>query len=331
MLACLIADEEDFVSNFAETDVDIYLIGVEGLPFKERVAVLVKRLYRAAKRRGIVATVLRTPCTITLSMRSASGCSLPNIQIVMAPFQDKKHLLSTTDLDCTSFGFDGHSLFTTFEGRDAVAHRCLVVRPDKYCVRGEWSSASRLFKYAMRGFAVVDNGLRPDVEAPDHAVVEALAVEASRALRMHSLCKAEVESQHQTMVAIARDYERKLRATGVHGAYLMLLAQANSGLRELLMFDVPLLPAGLGDRRLLGTVTGCDAMRDDDGYERLRSRGSRKAWKLQVLYPCRPHRTIRCAIWDSIEERDPDAMLDTRSWYDGLNPEHLLKDELQAD
>merc|ERR1712032_146526 len=260
--------------------------------------------------------------------RSASGRLLPNVQIIMAPFQDKKHLLFTTDLDCTSLGFDGHSLFTTFGGRDAVAHRRLIVRPEKYCIRGEWSSASRLFKYAMRGFAVVDQGLRPDVEAPGHADVETLAAKASRALQMRSSCEG--ESQPKTMLAIAKDYERKLRATGVHGAHLMLLAQANSGLRELLLFDVPLLPAGLGDRRLLAMVSGCDAMRDDDGYERMRSGACRKAWKLQVLYPCRPQRTIRCAIWDSIEERNPDAMLDTRNWYEGLDPEHLLRAEPQA-
>lgn len=318
VLACLTADSSDFCRNFAETDVDIYIVGLAGAAFKERAATLVEQLYRSATKRSLKAVVLRTPCTITLGLCRPSGEPLPNVQIVMSPFRTKEHLLFTTDIDCTGFGFDGASLLATPWARDAVAHRRIIARPEKYCIRGEWSTESRLFKYAARGFRVVDLGLRPDVEVPNHPEVASLAAEASAALGVEA---RRVGGGAAPMHALARKFERKLRDLGVNGAYLMLLARLNPGLRELLLFDVPLLPAGMGDKRLLAHLRACDASLMRDGYEglrKLRLGHSKQHFKLRVLYPLWQQCKIKAVLRGAIEEHGPDSHHQVRSWYSGL-------------
>uniref|UniRef100_A0A7S4QSQ9 Uncharacterized protein n=1 Tax=Alexandrium monilatum TaxID=311494 RepID=A0A7S4QSQ9_9DINO len=327
MLACLVADDEDFRTSFAETDVDIYMVGLRGPEFQQRVASVMKDLYRAARSRDLKAVILRTPCTITLSLCGPRGEALPNVQVVMAPFESTRHLLSTTDIDCTGFGFDGDSLFATSLACEAIARRRLIARPEKYSIRGEFSTESRLLKYAMRGFDVVDLGLPPDLEVPEHEAIRSIASEASAALAAKALGEGE---GGLSLDDTAMRFERALRATGVTGAHLLLLAARNPGLQELLLFDVPLLPAGLADEGLLGMLQACDASRRQDGYEHPRGkakgrlpRGSQPS-KLRVLFTSRTLGPIEEAVLDAVEERDPDGTSEARSWYTGLEAEHLI-------
>mmetsp|Transcript_34095 Transcript_34095/g.102823 ORF Transcript_34095/g.102823 Transcript_34095/m.102823 type:complete len:731 (+) Transcript_34095:722-2914(+) len=51
VLACLTADDEEYARNFKETDVDIYVVGLSGESFKERVAELVSSLPEATSAR----------------------------------------------------------------------------------------------------------------------------------------------------------------------------------------------------------------------------------------------------------------------------------------
>lgn len=247
---------------------------------------------------------------------------MPNVQVIMAPFRSTRHLLFTTDIDCTGFGFDGHRLFATPWACQAIAHRRLLARPEKYCIRGEFSTESRLLKYAMRGFRVVDLGLRPDIEVANHGAILSIASEASTALLDKVLKKG---SDTRSMQAMARKFEQSVRATGVNGAYLLLLAGQNPGLQELLLFDVPLLPAGLGDEDLLAMLQSCDVPERQDGYGRLAGVDGSKPCKLKVL--CSSYTAgsnVRMAVLAAIQERDPDGMAEVRSWYNGLKDKDLM-------
>jgi len=326
MLACLIADESDFHRSFAETDVDIYVVGLTGTAFRQRVARLIEGLCAAVRLRGLQAVVLRTPCTITLSLYGGTwGESLPNVQVVLAPFRSTRHLLCTTDIDCTGFGFDGCQLFATPWACQAIAHRRLIARPEKYSIRGEFSSESRLLKYATRGFRVVDLGLRPDIEVPSHDAIRYIASEVQTALLDTAVGQA---NDGRSMDAIARKFEQSVRATGVNGAHLLLLAGQSPGLQELLLFDVPLLPAGLGDEELLMMLQSCDVPYRQDGYGRLQHKAQirgRRPRKLTVL--CNSNTAgciVRMAVFDASQERDPDSMAEVRSWYNGIEDKDLI-------
>merc|ERR1711972_121786 len=331
MLACLVADGEDFAEKFAETDVDIYIVGLSGAAFKERVASLVEELYRSAIAARMRAVVLRTPCTITLSLNGVNGERLPNVQIVMAPFENTYHLLSTTDIDCTGFGFDGDRLFATHWACQAIAHRRIVARPEKYEIRGEWSTESRLMKYAVRGFRVIDLGLRPDLEVPNHNAIKSIAEEASAVL----LEKALGQSKDKTpMEALVRKFERMMRATGVIGAHLLLLASQNQGLRESLLFDIPLLPAGMGDEHRLAMLSKCELSSpvQNDGYGHFLSssrKGHKKPCKLHVLYSEKTRSDIKHIVRKAAVERDPDSFSEVRDWYTGLVCRHPRLEEAQ--
>merc|ERR1719433_393636 len=326
MLACLIADESDFHRSFAETDVDIYVVGLTGTAFRQRVARLIEELCAAARLRGLQAVVLRTPCTITLSLYGWTwGEPLPNVQVVLAPFRSTRHLLDTTDIDCTGFGFDGCQLFATPWACRAIAHRRIIARPEKYCIRGEFSSESRLLKYAMRGFRVVDLGLRPDAEVPSHDAVRRIASEVQTALLGKAFGQAR---DSRSMDAMAREFEQSVRATDVNGAHLLLLAGQSPGLQELLLFDVPLLPAGLGDKELLTMLQSCDMPSRQDGYGRLQHKaqiGGRRPCKLTVLCDSNTaSSSVRRVVFDASQERDPDSMAEVRSWYNGIKENDLI-------
>merc|ERR1712050_825878 len=121
---------------------------------------------------------------------------------------------------------------------------------------------------------------------------------------------------------IARRFERQVRATGVNGAYLLLLARGMPGLRELLFFDVPLLPAGLADSRLLKKLKTCDVPSATDGYEHLRSKAGPskpKTCKLKILSAGKATGPpLRDVVKKAIEERDPDVNSKVRDWYTGI-------------
>merc|ERR1712087_815217 len=101
-----------------------------------------------------------------------------------------------------------------------------------------------------------------------------------------------------------------------------LLARDMPGLRELLFFDVPLLPAGLADLRLLKKLKTCDALSATDGYEHLRSKGGASkanACKLKILSVGKATGpSLRDAVTKAIEERNPDRNSTVRDWYTGI-------------
>jgi len=230
---------------------------------------------------------------------------------------------SPQTLIARAFGFHGDSLLATPWARDAIARRRIIARPEKYCIRGEWSTESRLLKYSARGFCVVDLGLKPDAAVPNHPEIDLLAAEASTALNRKVL---QAGGGTPPMLVVARRFERKLRAVGVHGAQLLLLAAMNPGLREVLLFDVPLLPAGMGSRRLLECLSACDASLRREGYEGHRElcwRPRRRPCKLQVLYPRGRRCNLKAVVMGATEERHPDGNCRVRCWYQGLTDEVL--------
>merc|ERR1712000_528963 len=98
---------------------------------------------------------------LTFNMRSYDDTPLPNVQIVRFPFENTSHLVFTSVEDCTAIAFDGQRLLAAPRAQEAIASRQNLVRPEKYHIRGYWSTEARLVKYAARGFRVVDLGLQP--------------------------------------------------------------------------------------------------------------------------------------------------------------------------
>lgn len=89
-------------------------------------------------------------------------------------------------------------------------------------------------------------------------------------------------------------------------------------MQELLLFDVPLLPAGLGDLRLLASVQQCNATRLDDGYSHMKPQVASKFEKLRVLYAQGLKNKLKASVIDAIVELGPEENYSTRDWYVGL-------------
>jgi len=163
VLGCLTCDDASFRELFSEADVDVYLVGVSGQDFRDRVASIIASLSNKVMN---TCSVLRTAQSITLVPGTeVHGWKLPNVQIILTPYRSVAHLLFTTDIDCTAMGFDGSRLLATPRAREALATRRNIVRPEKYMVRGEWRTEARYLKYAARGFRAVDLGLTPTAAA----------------------------------------------------------------------------------------------------------------------------------------------------------------------
>jgi len=335
VLACLTADDEEYRRNYRGTDVDIYVVGLHGQAFKDRVAELVESLpqspavddldivltdasklfvrpergrlvykgfktveseeqyctdldclypgdriltvdgesndlsemirllkkprfydHRGEKRQrphlirarpskadnmALHPTVFRTPQTLTACIwNSQNRRPEPNVQIVLAPYESPAHLLYTTDIDCTAMGFDGTHLVAAPRAREAIRHRRNVARPEKYMVRGEWRTEARLMKYAMRGFRVVDLGLKTAKRVYSNEL-EKLGVQAHDLLLMP---RPRGESEPHRQAAI-KACVKEVASLGVRGAGLLLQASRIKGLRWLMLHEAPLLPAGL--------------------------------------------------------------------------------------
>jgi len=158
--ACLVADDALYESVYAETDIDLYIHGIEdNEAFRRRVFDIVRYLQVLAEQRHGGCLVVRTRHAINVCLGTPA---IPNIQIILQPYRAIEHVLCTTDLDCTAAGFDGHSVWATPRARESYNRRWNIIRPEKWGVRGSPDSERRLVKYAVRGFAAVD--IHVDVE-----------------------------------------------------------------------------------------------------------------------------------------------------------------------
>lgn len=434
VLACFTADDEEYRRNYKGTDVDIYVVGLRGQAFKDRVADLVESLPRhphaynfsirvtdASKltvglQRGrlvytgvggkpttvkseptgfpelcpgdvilevdgesnpnkmmsllkssricqfygrgpqrvphyikaqsskggmdLHGTVLRTPQTLTTCLwNSQRKRPEPNVQIVLAPYESPAHLLYTTDIDCTAMGFDGMHLVAAPRAREAIRHRCNVTRPEKYMVRGEWRTEARLMKYAMRGFSVVDLGLKSANQIQNREL-QKLAMRAEELLQMP---RPVGESEPSRQAAI-KACVKEVASLGVRGAGLLLQASRLRGLRWLMLHESPLLPAGLQwqdakkivrstmpsrwgredsdvDSEDAGSSLPHSTFDFDDGY------GSLKA-QLSIVNPASRHgdrveegglRGLESSLMNAIVELDIESdRFEVQGWYDSI-------------
>jgi len=258
VLACLIADDEEYQRNFRETDVDFYVVGLSGKAFRDRVKSLVKSLPKPVGPLGFAATratYVRTAQTITACLRTSTP--LPNVQVVLAPYASHAHLLFTTDIDCTALAFDGQRLWATPRAREAIRTRRIIARPEKYMVRGEWRTEARLLKYAQRGFDVVDLGLQPGCPVPRHEKLEKMVrgmheILARPKLKQPALDERLSREDKLENARLEREARQRVdakieevRSAGVYGAQLVLLAGNDPSLRNLMLHERPLLRAGL--------------------------------------------------------------------------------------
>jgi hypothetical protein len=281
---------------------------------QKKVVDVVQSIRASARTLRVAAAVIRTPLTVTLNLSLPTGVPLPNVQLAMKPYLTATHLVFTTDIsDCTAMAFDGHALFAAPRAREAIATRRNIARPEKYHTRGEWNSEAVLLKYAKRGFRVVDIGIRADCPV---APVEALSSMARNA-------RQEVEARLSSGLPINKFISCRisaLRAVGVHGAHLLLLAEEHDDLRQFMLAKAPLLRNGLSDEEL-SALAHLQLSSDwvygySDGYGRC------AVPKLRLL--CTGESgddVVAKQVRDYFEEvdfRDEAHVHEVRGWHDGI-------------
>jgi len=339
VLACLTADDDEFEQNYAHTDIDIYVVGLRGEAFKKRVFMFLEEFVHLGRiwtdGREMHKTALRTPHSITVCIwNNRLQRPVPNVQVSLVPYDTPAHLLYTTDIDCSAVGFDGKHLVAAPRAREAIRHGRIVARPEKYMVRGEQRTEAELLKYAVRGFQVLDLGLKTAGSA-SHPEIEALA---ERLLRPGSGSRKRGADLEACIKA--------LHDTGVRGPTLLRLAAKMRGLRRLLLHETSLLPAGLQWEDAMKLVVKTRRFRHDsnkdvdekpqgpvftvsDGY------GKMETTLALVNLNDGNDRRLQGFVADAdeaIEELDlASHRFEVRGWYDGvpdewLNGEHALVD-----
>jgi len=312
VVACLVADEDVFATQFEDSDVDLCFVGISGEELQKKVVEVVQSICASARTLRVAAAVIRTPLTVTLNLSLPTGVPLPNVQLGMKPYLTTTHLVFTTDIsDCTAMAFDGHALFAAPRAREAIATRRNIARPEKYHCRGEWNSEAVLLKYAKRGFRVVDIGIRADCPV---APVEALSSMARNA-------RQEVEARLKSGLPINKFISCRisaLRAVGVHGAHLLLLAEEHDELRQFMLAKAPLLRNGLSHEELSALAHSSSdwVYGYSDGYGRC------AVPKLRLLCTAESvDDVVAKQVRDNFEEfdfRDEAHVHDVRGWYDGI-------------
>merc|ERR1712070_1220952 len=249
VVACLVADENVFATQFEGLDVDLCFVGISGEELQKKVVYVVQSICQSAEKLRIAVAVIRTPLTVTLNLRLSTGVLLPSVQVVMKPYLTSTHLVCTTDLnDCTAMAFDGQALFAAPRAREAIATRRNIARPEKYHTRGEWVSEEALLKYAMRGFRVVDIGIQADCRV---APVEGLSSKVRRAWRLP--IKLHCRFHRLELNQFISHHISDLRFVGVHGARLLMLAEQHDDLRRFMLAKATLVhngPSGLSGEEL---------------------------------------------------------------------------------
>jgi len=252
VVGCLVADAADFKEYYTGLDVDLFLVGLSPEECKSKVAEIAASICASAVRLGVSAIAVWTPMTLTLNLRTAAGEALPNVQIVLGSWLNTTHLVFTSAEDCTAMAFNGSELLAAPRAREAVAHRQNLVRPEKYHLRGHWSTESRLLKYAARGFRAVDPGL--ELEKQNCF----LQVNGNRVMDQVTRMVSRIEKELCKPAAGLRDLIRQAvsftKAKQIAGAKLLLLAQTHPDLQQLLLHDAPLLQAGMTHEELTAVV-----------------------------------------------------------------------------
>eukprot|EP01060_Flectonema_neradi_P038394 TRINITY_DN802_c0_g1_i1.p1 TRINITY_DN802_c0_g1~~TRINITY_DN802_c0_g1_i1.p1 ORF type:complete len:601 (+),score=74.09 TRINITY_DN802_c0_g1_i1:69-1871(+) len=174
VVSSLLGSEEGFESS----DVDIYIYGIlREYEFRNKVQEIIDAV-TMVNGVEIPHTVVRTPFTVTVGF----GYPVRHIQIITAPWQSAKHILSTCDIEPTAVGYNGHTVLATPRARFSYNRRCIVANERSVTVRGRTHYPLRMAKYASRGFSVVDPDMSEDTfrkKLPEFGWVPKLATHPS--------------------------------------------------------------------------------------------------------------------------------------------------------
>ena len=108
--------------------------------------------------------VVKTDSAVTFVV----GFPYRNVQCVLKKFHRAADVLTSFDLDCCSFAYDGSTVWGTARSLRAAATRCNVVDLQRRSMTYE----SRLLKYATRGFAIAIETSLYDPSRLDYAAFE---------------------------------------------------------------------------------------------------------------------------------------------------------------
>uniref|UniRef100_A0A6C0BL32 Uncharacterized protein n=1 Tax=viral metagenome TaxID=1070528 RepID=A0A6C0BL32_9ZZZZ len=142
-----------YITGTRFSDVDLFLICSE-IRAREVIAILLKHYSVYA---------------VSSNAITFSGPGLM-IQVILRLFKNRSEVLRSFDLECCQVLFDGSDFYMTDYALHSIRTRELWFNPD--LLSGRY--ASRLVKYALRGFKVQCPGYAPDIQFQGYDVVRAL-------------------------------------------------------------------------------------------------------------------------------------------------------------
>lgn len=154
-------------TRWPESDVDIFVYGVDEAAAQRKLHAICRSLRRVVKSRlGVACDVsfVRTENTITM----ARCTPFRAVQVITRIYQSAEHVLNGFDIDCCCFGFDGVKVLATPRAVCAVATRTNTIN---LSIRGA-AYEYRLLKYAERGFGVGVPGLEAERLDREHLAIE---------------------------------------------------------------------------------------------------------------------------------------------------------------
>ena len=131
--------------GFNECDIDMFLVGLSANEANDRI----RALYEHLRTFGDT-TVVRTKCAITFMQEFPHRV----IQVILRLYKSPAEILAGFDVDACCVAYDGERVWASQRARRALNGMVNVADPSRQSTTYE----SRLWKYAVRGFAVAVPG-----------------------------------------------------------------------------------------------------------------------------------------------------------------------------
>ncbi|KAK7232275.1 hypothetical protein SO694_00030326 [Aureococcus anophagefferens] len=179
------------ISGFEESDIDLFLVGLNPSEALEKIKEIHKVLKAAWAQDPVI---IRTKGAITF----AASWPLRRVQVILRLYSSPAEVLMGFDIDSCCAAYDGTRLLCLPRFRRAVNSSLNLVDPS----RRSPSYESRLRKYALRGFAVSVPAYDPSRVVASAVLGDAAKTEGLARLLLH----AHEDSKHPTRVP--RAFER---------------------------------------------------------------------------------------------------------------------------
>lgn len=141
------------------TDIDLFIVGGDDgvAPTADEAVSIAEHVLEVVQRNAdAAAAVISSGSAVTFAV----GFPRRHVQVVLKLFDSPADVLTSFDVDCCAFGFDGERLVCLPRALRALATRVNVVDTS----RRSQTYESRLLKYARRQFAI---GVMPELMRPD--------------------------------------------------------------------------------------------------------------------------------------------------------------------